>query len=418
VTGRDWRDYVHDEILAPLGMTTAALRWSPAVDARLARGYDDGPAPLPYYAIYHHPAGNLMASPRELAALLRLELGRGRIDGRAVVSPAGMARIERSETNAIRGLDSDYGLGNYGSAWRGQRMRGHDGGIDGFISACHYLPDHDAGFVMLFNSTGRAVLPATREVSQLLVEFLVDKAVPPPPRARVDRDQLEAVTGDYAIANPRHQLFAFIERLQRTFRVRLDGTRLLLSEQPTQRFEVELVPLGGGRFRFPASAGSHVAAARDEDGRRVLFVDGLYLVAEPSWVGPLYYYGTRVILWLLFSTLALPLAALLMWRRGVAIGSGWPLAALASLIAVPVLFSRAASARSLGECNVCTVGICVFTIVFAVSAVGALYQAIARLSQPLALLVKLHRLAIALAAATATLYLAAHHIIGIRLWSY
>ena len=53
VSGRSWVDYVHDELLVPLGMTSAALRWTPEVDARLARGYVDDGAAVPYRAIYH-----------------------------------------------------------------------------------------------------------------------------------------------------------------------------------------------------------------------------------------------------------------------------------------------------------------------------------------------------------------------------
>src|SRR5215468_1797710 len=153
ITGRPYEDVLARELLAPLGMTGAALRWSPEVDARLARGYADGDAPVPYAALYHRPAGNLMASPRELAALVQLALGRGRIGGRAVISPAGMARIERCETARLDAGDTSYGLGNFGDVSERVPIRGHTGGIDGFLSSYGYLPGQGTGFVLLVNST-------------------------------------------------------------------------------------------------------------------------------------------------------------------------------------------------------------------------------------------------------------------------
>jgi CubicO group peptidase (beta-lactamase class C family) len=148
VTGRSYEAVLEREILGPLGMTGAALRWTPEVDARLARGYDDGAAPLPYRAIYHRPAGNLMASPRELAALVQLALARGRVGGVALISPAGMARIERSETAQVAAGDASYGLGNYGEVSERVVIRGHNGGLPGFLSSYGYVPGRGVGYVL------------------------------------------------------------------------------------------------------------------------------------------------------------------------------------------------------------------------------------------------------------------------------
>jgi len=152
ITGRPYEEVIARELLAPLGMTGAALRWSPEVDSRLARGYGAGDDPVPYTALYHRPAGNLMASPRELAALVQLGIGRGRIGGRTVISPAGMARIERCETAWLTS-DMSYGLGTYLDPSERAPIRGHDGHVAGFLSVYGYLPDQRAGFVLLVNST-------------------------------------------------------------------------------------------------------------------------------------------------------------------------------------------------------------------------------------------------------------------------
>ena len=416
-SGRRWFDYIRDELLVPLGMTHASLRWTPAVDAQLARGYDDGPAAIPYRAIYHVPAGNLMASPRELAALVRLWLGRGAVDGRALVSRAGVERTERSETNAVRGLDIDYGLGNYGGT--GPVIeRGHDGGIDGFISSAHYVPARGVGYVVLINSTGRGAGIAIRDIRLLVTQYLVGRASAPPPAVDVPAAELRGWVGAYHLANPRMQLFAFLQRLDGDFVVRFVDGKLVVDD-PIAHKTMKLVPLGGGRFRYEGVAGSHIALSRDAAGRRVFFNWGIYAVEEPAWWAPAFAAAARAIVWLLLSALALPIAAVVLWRQGGArVGWLWPTLSAFSFFAVPVLFFRAAEAHALGERNSCTVGICALTIAFAAGAILGSLRALGGLGQPLPLVVRLHRLAVALAALSATVFFAYYRILGIRLWSY
>lgn len=416
VTGWSYEDVLERQVLGPLGMTGAALRWTPEVDRRLARGYDGGDAPVPYRAIYHRPAGNLMASPRELAALVQLALGRGRIGGAAVISPAGMARIERSETARLDAGDASYGLGNSGDVSERVPIRGHDGGIDGFLSSYGYLPGHDAGYVLLVNSTRSP--DAVRQIRHLLVEYLLAGApVPPPPRAGVPEDELRRWTGTYHVAAPRHQLLAFLERTLPGLELFVDRGRLYVRRVPAAGEPVELVPLGGDRFRVPGASAGHIAFGRDREGRRIFVAGGAYFVEEPRSRALAYAVVPRGCVWLLASGFLLPLGR---FRRrvGPAPGSGWPLCVSLAFFGVPRLFLAALHASAVGQLNLYTAGIFVGTLAFAAGSIGSAVQALIWLPLPGSILGKLHRLAFAAAACCATAYLAAYGIIGVRLWSY
>ncbi|TMQ23629.1 MAG: beta-lactamase family protein [Deltaproteobacteria bacterium] len=416
VTGRAYEEVLDRELLRPLGMTGAALRLTPEVDARLARGYRDEGAAVPYRAIYHRPAGNLMASPRELAALVQLALGRGRFGNVALISPAGMARIERSDTVRIDAGDASYGLGNYGDVSERAPIRGHDGGVDGFLSSYGYLPGQGVGFVVLLNSTYSWT--AVVAIRHLLVEYLLaDQPVSPPPRQPVPEDELQRWAGTYHLAAPRLQLLAFLERALPGVEVFVDHGRMYAATVPRRGAPVELIPLGGDRFRVPSASGSHVAFGRDRDGRRVLIAEGSYLLEEPRSRALGFALGSVICFWLLASGLALPLT-LLSRRAGPSPGIGWPLGVSLSLFAVPRLFLAAAEAGVLGERNAYTVGIFVLTLVFALGSMASAVQALLWLPRPGSLLGKLYRLAFACAACCATAYLTAYGIIGIRLWSY
>jgi len=416
VTGWSYEDVLARALLAPLGMTGAALRWSPAVDARLARGYGDGDAPVPYAALYHRPAGTLMASPRELAALVQLALGRGRFGGRAVISPAGMARIERSETAALEAGDASYGLGNFGDVSERVPIRGHNGRVDGFLSSYGYLPGQGTGFVLLVNSTRSP--GAVAAIRHLLVEYLLrHEDVPPPPRAGVPEAELARWTGTYHSAAPRHQLLAFLERLMPGVELHVERGRLFARSVPAAGEPIELIPLGGDRFRVAAASGSHIRLGRDREGRRIAVAGPEYLVEEPRARSLAFAVAPGICLAILMTGLVLPLGALRR-RVGPAPGYGWPLCVTAACVAVPRLFLAALDPFTLGELNLYTAGIFAGTLAFAAGSLGSLVQALMWLPLPGSVTGKLHRLAFGLAACCATAYLAAYGIIGIRLWSY
>ena len=418
ITGRPYEEVVTRALLAPLGMTGAALRWSPEVDARLARGYGDGDAPVPYAARYHRPAGNLMASPRELAALVQLALGRGRFHGREVISPAGMARIERSDTAWLDAGDASYGLGNHGDVSERVPIRGHGGWIDGFLSSYGYLPGHGVGFVLLLNSTSMRSPRAMIAIRHLLVEYLLrHETVPPPPRAEVPEAELARWAGTYHSAAPRRQLLAFLERLAPGIELYVERGRLFARSVPAAGEPIELIPLGGHRFRVAAASGSHLQLGTDREGRAILVTGTGYFVEEPRARSLVFAVAPGICLAILMTGLVMPFGALRR-RVGPAPGSGWPLCVSATCVVVPRLFAAALHPFTLGELNVYTAGIFAGTLVFAAGSAGSLVQALLWLPLPGSITGKLHRLVFGLAACCATAYLGAYGIIGIRLWSY
>jgi hypothetical protein len=232
----------------------------------------------------------------------------------------------------------------------------------------------------------------------------------------VPEDELGRWAGTYHFASPRHQLFAFLMRTAPALEVQVEGGRLYIGSAP-RTGRVELIPLGGDRFRLARASGSHIALGRDHEGRRVLVAEGAYFVEEPRWRSLAFVFVPLACVWLLATGVLLPIAVFRR-RPRPSPGFGWPLCASLSFFAMPRLFLAADAARALGEANVYTVGIFVLSIGFAVGSLGSAVQALAWLPRPTPLAGKLYRLLFALAACSATVYLAAYGVIGIRLWSY
>ena len=417
LTGLSLDDALAREIFAPLGITGAALRWTPEVGARLARGYHETDEPAPYRAIYHWAAGNLMASPRDVAALVRLGLQRGRLGDQVVISPAGMARVERSETGPLETGDGDYGLANYGDVSERAPMRGHGGGMLGYRSLFGYLPGHGVGYALLINASSRDG-DAIFEIRHLIVEYLLAGAsVPrPPPRVPVPEADLRRWAGVYHSAAPHHQLFAFRNRLDPGVELFVDGGRPYLRRVPDDGWRSELVPLGGDRFRARWASGSHIAFGHDPQGRRIFVNHNHYSVEEPRSRTLAFVIAPRICSAILATSLAL--AVVLPRRRRRSPGLGWPVLTSLAFVAVPHVFQAALEAFALHDRIGPAVGLCVLTLAFAIGAAGSAVQALAWLPRPGPVIAKLYGLVFAATACCVTGYLGAYGIIGIRLWSY
>jgi hypothetical protein len=118
---------------------------------------------------------------------------------------------------------------------------------------------------------------------------------------------------------------------------------------------------------------------------------------------------------MLLTALLLPLGAGLTRAGRASPRWGWPFLAAASFVATPFVFVAGAQARALGTLNGYTAGVCALTWAFAIASVVTALQAATRPMPPFA---RLYRLLLGAAACVATIFLAAHGIVGVRLWSW
>src|SRR5881394_1940370 len=215
VTGQPFDAYIRQNLLAPLEITVGDFRITDANRAALAQGYDGNPPrAVPYKSIYLRPAGDMKASPGELAKLVQFFLRRGRTGDLQLVKPESIARMEYPETisSAKNGLRLGYGLANYTESEGGVITHGHDGGIDGFISSYRYMPEQNWGYVVLLNNTASG--KALNDMNHLAIEFLSkDFPKPQQPVISLTAKELKKFSGYYAPRAPRSQLLAFLGEL-------------------------------------------------------------------------------------------------------------------------------------------------------------------------------------------------------------
>jgi CubicO group peptidase (beta-lactamase class C family) len=177
ISGATWEDFVPKKILDPLEMKASNFSVN---DSRKAADYS-----LPYGEVKGEvkeipfrdidavgPAGSINSSVNEMSRWLLMQLGKGKFNGRQIVSEKGLAETHTPQIVAGGGLKYDedyyfsYAMGWAVTSYRGHPELSHSGGIDGFTSQVRFLPKDQLGVVVLTNSSS----PASRLISANAVD--------------------------------------------------------------------------------------------------------------------------------------------------------------------------------------------------------------------------------------------------------
>ena len=426
ITGEPFDKYIRDNFVQPLGMTNADYRFTGANKALLAAGYDGKtPNPVGYPYIYLRPAGDLKASPAELAKLVQFLLRRGIAGQTRLLAAESILRMETPRTTSAsrHGLRLGYGLANYTDVAGGVVTHGHDGGIDGFLSSYRYMPEQDWGYVVLLNSTGSG--GALENINRLAIDFL-SKDYPKPykPVAVLAPAELQSFTGFYARRAPRLQMLAFLNDLTGGIRIRAIGGQLTHSSMFGK--PAPMLPAGKNLFRADKEPEGTTLFFTDEEGRMAFTSMGANPVSYAVRINAVWPY-TRVALLVVCAVVMLSTAPFaLIWLPLKLFGRMKdvqhlsvrvvPLLALLSLPAIPFCFN-ALHGSAIGTLNLFTVGIYAATILFALLSLLGLVLALRVPKAEIHPGVRIHSLVVSLACCVVTLFFASWGLIGVRLWA-
>jgi CubicO group peptidase (beta-lactamase class C family) len=426
VTGEPFDRYIRETLLRPMGMEKADYPFTDANKAVLATAYDGNPpSALGYPLIYLRPAGDLKASPGELAKLVQFLLRRGKAGDAQLVKPESILRMEAPETTlaAKNGLRLGYGLANYSSVEGGVVTHGHNGGIDGFLSTYRYMPEQNWGYVILLNSanSGRAL----NAMNSLAIDFL-SKNFPKPKQAAINppASELEKLAGFYAPRAPRNQILAFLEELAGGTRIRVIKGRLTRSGLFGQA--EPLLCVGKNLFR----------AEKEPEGTTIFFTGesgGMAVVSNGLAGIPYSERGSLAIPFLRIAALALCLSLMLttlpfalVWMILKLAGAMKevrhlsvrviPLLATLALLIVPVCFARLNGPR-IGTFNLWTAGIFLGTFFFPLLSILGFVLVLRVPKDEIHRGVWIHSLLVSSACCVMTGFLLSWHLLALRFWA-
>jgi CubicO group peptidase (beta-lactamase class C family) len=430
ITGQPFDAYIRQSILTPLEITVGDFRLTDANRAALAQGYEGNPArAIPYKNIYLRPAGDMKASPGELAKLVQFFLRRGKAGDVQLVKPENIARMEYPETisSAKHGLRLGYGLANYTESEGGVITHGHDGGIDGFISSYRYMPEQNWGYVVLLNSTvsGKAL----GDLNHLAIDFLSkDFPKPQQPLISLTAKELKKFSGYYAPRAPRNQLFAFMEQLTGGTWIRVADGKLESSAFFAKGHE-PLLPVGKNVFRGEKEPEASAVFFPDAHGKMIYVRSGENGEPYEERVFPIWFFARLLLLtasavvmvsalpYALFWGLWLLLARFLrkMKRMRHVRVRAVPLLAVLSVAVVVFAFSKATN--EIGVISFWSFLVFVGTIAFLLLSLAGLALAVSVPRKEIHNWARIHSLLVSLACCVVLLFLSAWHLIGLRLWA-
>ncbi|HKV24566.1 MAG TPA: serine hydrolase domain-containing protein [Candidatus Acidoferrum sp.] len=426
ITGEPFDRYIRETILRPLGMDVADFPFTAANKALLATGYEGYPPKVvgdPY--IYLRSAGDLKASPGELARLVQFLLRRGKIGDAQLLKPESIMRMETVETTlaAKNGLRLGYGIANYTEVTGGVVTHGHDGGIDGFISTYRYMPEQNWGYVIILNSTNS--YQALLDLNQLAIDFL-SKGFPKTQQsaAKIPPVQLENFSGYYAPRAPRDQLLAFTGDLFGGLRIRVINGRLTRSTlfgKPEA-----LVPLGKNLFRGEKEPEATSIFMTDSSGNMVFSSQGTEGFSYGERSSILWPFARIALLALCLALMASSLLFAVIWVLRKLFGGMKgvqhlnvrvvPLLASISLLVLFFCFTRL-DGVDVGRLTVWTFSVFALSILFPLLSLYALLLAGRVPGNEIHKAVRIHSLFVALSCCVLALFLASWHLIALRLWA-
>lgn len=171
-------DAMTAEVLNPLGMNSTALDLDVAQKREHARPHGRTLTfePQPIATEIERgvdsvmPAGGAWSNVRDLSRWLQLELGKGMLDGKQVVSETNL--LERRKPRVKISARQSYGLALFIDESRGLQAIGHGGNTFGFSADANFYPEHGLGLVMLTNAAAANAYMAA--VRRKLIEILFD----------------------------------------------------------------------------------------------------------------------------------------------------------------------------------------------------------------------------------------------------
>lgn len=166
VTGKTYKTYMQENVFAPLGLSATCYDSPAEIIANRVCGYakgSNGYQNSGYLSMNQvFSAGALLASARDLFKWHQA-LYAYKIVKKETLEKA-LAPFKLSD-----GKLSEYGYGWFIKEFRGKKLIGHGGAIDGFRSIEVYLPEQDIFIAALFNSDNDGYFPLFENITNLLI---------------------------------------------------------------------------------------------------------------------------------------------------------------------------------------------------------------------------------------------------------
>ncbi|MEM6801864.1 MAG: serine hydrolase domain-containing protein [Bacteroidota bacterium] len=426
ISGKTIEDFIGERLFDPLGMNHSSFFLDEYVEKHLAGGYL-GPKnkPTDYWHFIGRASGSINSTATEMSSYIRLFLNKGQVnDSLKLISEESLYRIERPQTTlaAKAGEELGYGLNIRCMDYKGTRVCGHNGGMEGFLTNMRYIPSKDMGFIIFVNK---------REGIYPLVEAVLDFVIDPEDQWKIPSTSTEGLNpnflGYYRTASSRNSFARFMEWYLNIAWIEEQGDSLFFNSLTGEKEVLSVVNKQKLIQYSRYGAAMPMILTKDLDGNTIL---------QESIYGR-NYYKTRA--WVVWGFGILSLAAILvllsffiyplflgiryLFSNNRIFPSAYTLPFLTSffylltMIAFIIGFTDPDVINSLGKPNPITICIFLGSVLFGLFGLISIYQAIRKLNSPLSVSIRVYLVLGAISFALVIVYYTYFQILGIRTWA-
>ena len=156
ITGRDFAEYMADEILLPLGMQDSSFAWNESLGSSVPNGHELDGTPVPPYVYPVKASGGLLASVEDIARFVSAGMTDYYHTDHNVLTKKSLSQLYTPEVE-VSGIYSfvseSYGFGHFIETLpTGQNAVWHGGQGHGWMTHFHSIPKTGDGIVILTNS--------------------------------------------------------------------------------------------------------------------------------------------------------------------------------------------------------------------------------------------------------------------------
>jgi CubicO group peptidase (beta-lactamase class C family) len=184
-SGREFGVYLHDRVLAPLGLSHSFFDTDASRRDEMAQRYDDTGNAFPFYVTSTPGTGELYASVHDVARFAMFHLKDHLARQKAILTDDQIDELHRPVIHILE--DRSYGLGwMIGRAYDGSTVIYHNGNQPGVATVMMLLPSRDIACVVLTNQDSNGeLLERVRDaaIRTLLPEWTWKTLTPPPPQS-------------------------------------------------------------------------------------------------------------------------------------------------------------------------------------------------------------------------------------------
>gem|GEM_PF-6753214 len=260
LTGKQFENYIKQNIFVPLNMNRSDYFLSELVKSKLATGYLEtrrGQSEAEYEHSIGRAAGAINSNATQMSTFLRMFQGKGTVDEAKILKSSSVARMQIVESTiaARSGVQEGYGKQWKADDYKGTIWWGHGGAMNGYLSNLSHNKDSGLGYVVLLNGYGAKAFKGAKEINHLLREQLIEHSgivAEVSTKVSKEDDYSAEIIGSYSLGTTRIQMYLLLDTLRSHSRVFLTEGKLFL-DLGDQVYH--LISVGRNTFRIESESG-------------------------------------------------------------------------------------------------------------------------------------------------------------------